>query len=139
MEKVLKMKLSEMQPSQLYISREKLACVMKMFRKSNSSLGPIPIKKLGNEIVIVDGHTRAFAAFLHNLKEVDVYWEEETLDWDAYKICVEWCKNEGIHTIADLKDRVIPQKDYETLWLERCAEMQKELSRKRCLQSENKL
>jgi len=102
-------------------------------------LEPIPIKKLGNEIVIVDGHTRALAAFLHNLKEVEVYWEEEKLDWDAYRICVEWCKNEGIYTIADLKNKVISQREYEKLWLKRCAEMQKELSRKRRLQPENKL
>ena len=139
MKEIFKMKLTQMQPSQLYISCKKLDRVMKMFGKSNNLLEPIPIKKLGNEIVIVDGHTRALAAFLHNLKEVEVYWEEEKLDWDAYRICVEWCKNEGIYTIADLKNKVISQREYEKLWLKRCAEMQKELSRKRRLQPENKL
>ena len=75
--------------------------------------------------------SRAFAALLHDLSEVPVYWEDEKLDWEEYKICVEWCRKEGIHTIADLKNRVVPQKDYETLWYRRCEKMQKELEAKR--------
>lgn len=126
------MKLKEIQPSQLYISSEKLSEIMKTFNSANHELiEPIPIKKLGNEIIFVDGHTRAFAAFLHGLSEIPVYWEDEELDWDAYEICVEWCKKEGIRTIADLKDRVVSQKDYEILWYARCEEMQRELAKKK--------
>ena len=126
------MKLNEIQPSQLYISSEKLHEVMKTFDPNKpESIEPIPIKKLGKEIIFVDGHTRAFAAFLHDLSEVPVYWEDEELDWDAYEICVGWCKKEGIHTIADLKNRVVPQKDYEVLWYRRCEKMQQDLETKR--------
>lgn len=126
------MKLNEIHPSQLYISSEKLSEVMKTFDSNKpKSIEPIPIKKLGNKIIFVDGHTRAFAAFLHNLSEVLVYWEDEELDWDAYEICVEWCKKEGIHTIGNLKCRVVPQKDYEILWYRRCEKMQQDLEAKR--------
>lgn len=99
--------------------------------KDSKSIEPIPVKKLGDDIIFVDGHTRAFAAFLHGFSEVPVYWEYEELDWDVYKICVEWCKSEGIRTIADLKNRVIPQGEYEVLWYERCEKMQRNLERKR--------
>jgi hypothetical protein len=116
----------------LYISSEKLAEVMKTFNPAKPELiEPIPVKKLGNETVFVDGHTRAYAAFLHGFSEVPVYWEDEELDWDAYEICVEWCKEEGIHTIADLNNRVISQKDYETLWYNRCEEMQRDLAKRK--------
>ena len=126
------MKLNKIQPSQLYISSEKLSEVMKTFDPSKpDSIEPIPIKRLGNDIIFVDGHTRAFAAFLHGLSEVPVYWEYEKLDWEVYKICVEWCKKEGIRTIADLKNRVVLQKDYEILWYRRCEKMQQELEAKR--------
>jgi len=126
------MKLNKIQPSQLYISSEKLSVVMKMFDPDKpESIEPIPIKRLGNRIVFVDGHTRAFAALLHDLSEVPVYWDDEELNWEEYKVCVEWCRKEGIHTIADLKNRVVPQKDYETLWYRRCERMQKELEAKR--------
>jgi hypothetical protein len=126
------MKLDRIQPSQLYISSEKLSQVMKAFNPIKPELlEPIPVKKLGRQIVFVDGHTRALAAFLHGFSEVMVYWEDEELDWDEYKICVKWCKDEGIHTIADLKNRIIPQENYEVLWLKRCEKMQKELAAKR--------
>ncbi|MBS7636240.1 hypothetical protein KEJ37_02665 [Candidatus Bathyarchaeota archaeon] len=88
------MKLSEIQPSQLYICSEKLSVVMKAFNVDNPN---------GNEVILVDGHIRAFAAFLCSFSEIPVYWECEELDWYAYKICVEWRKKEGIHTIAHLK------------------------------------
>jgi hypothetical protein len=126
------MKINEIQPSQLYISSEKLSEIMKMFDSVNPELiEPIPIKRLGDEIVFVDGHTRAFAAFLRGFSEVPVYWEDEELDWDAYEICVRWCKEDGIHAIADLKDRVVSQKDYETLWYARCEEMQQGLAKRK--------
>lgn len=132
MTKAFMMKLNEIQPSQLYISSEKLSEIVKTFDCSNPKLiEPIPIKKLGNEIVFVDGHTRAFAVFLRGFSEVPVYWEDEELDWDAYEICLRWCKEDGIHTVADLKNRVVSQKDYETLWYARCEEMQRGLAKRK--------
>lgn len=141
MPKTFMMKLDKIQPTQLYISSEKLSEVMKIFDPKNpKSMEPIPIKKLENEIIFVDGHTRAFAAFLHGFSKVPVYWEDEELDWDAYKICVRWCKKEKIRIIADLKNRIVPQKDYEILWYKRCEKMQRNLKQKRkrkSLESQN--
>lgn len=126
------MKLKEIQPSQLYVSSEKLSQVTRTFDPSRpESIEPIPIKKLGGEIIFVDGHTRAFAAFLHNVSAIPVYWEDEELDWDAYEICVDWCKGEGIRTIEDLKDRVVSQEDYEILWYRRCEKMQQNLAERK--------
>lgn len=126
------MRLDGIQPTQLFISSEKLSEVMKTFDATNPALmAPIPIKRLKNKVILVDGHTRAFAAFLHGFSQIPVYWETEELDWDAYEICVEWCEKEGIRTIADLKDRVVAHKDYEKLWYERCEKMQRDLEAKR--------
>jgi len=129
MPKTFMMKLDKIQPSQLYISSEKLSNVMKNFNAN--SIEPIPVKKLGGDIIFVDGHTRAFVAYLHGLKEIPVYWEYEEPDWEAYKICVEWCKKEGIYAIADLENRVISHREYEILWYRRCEEMQRNLEAKR--------
>jgi hypothetical protein len=93
-----RMRLDEIQPSQLYINRAKLEIVMRMIESGQaSSLGPIPIKELDGEIISTDGHTRA------------------------------WCKEEGIRTIANLADRIIDSAEYQVLWLERCRKMQQEL------------
>jgi hypothetical protein len=132
MTKAFMMKLDEIQPSQLYICSEKLDEVMRAIDPGGpSEIEPIPIKRLVGRIIFVDGHTRAFAAFLLGFPRIPVYWEDEELDWDAYAICVEWCDKEGIRTIADLKNRVVSEKDYEILWYQRCEEMQQDLAKRK--------
>ncbi len=122
--------LDEIQPSQLLVSSGKLAYVMERFDPPNpDSLDPIPVKALDGDVIFTDGHTRALAVFLSGLPEVRVFWDEDDLDWDAYRICVEWCKTEGIFTIAGLKDRIISPEDYEVLWHNRCREMQQSLEK----------
>ncbi len=128
MPEIFILKLNEIQPSQLYISSSKLARVRKTFNYlTTGALTPVTVKKLGDDIIYTDGHTRAFAAFMNNQTEIRAVWDEDDEDWEAYKICVQWCKDEGIHKIADLKDRVIPSDEYEKLWLNRCRDMHKEL------------
>lgn len=126
------MSLDKIQPSQLYINREKLARVMEILKSGGKgSLEPIPIKELNGEIVSTDGHTRALAWYLKGNSEVEVEWEDTDLDWEAYEICIAWCKKEGILSIADLEDRIIGPSEYQTLWLDRCRRMQEELAAKR--------
>jgi len=126
------MRLDEMQPSQLFISSAKLSQVIAGFDQAGpGSLAPIPVKELCGKIIMTDGHTRALAALLSGLTEVRVFWDEDELDWEAYEICVQWCEEEGIHTIADLKGRIVPPEDYQRLWLGRCEEMQHELEARR--------
>jgi hypothetical protein len=123
------MALGKIQPSQLFISTEKLAAVLRDFDPAH--LEPIPIKRQGDDVVMTDGHTRAFAAFLSGLAEVPVVWDEEDLDWEAYEICVEWCKQDGILTVGDLVGRVIGPADCQQRWLGRCRKMHQDLEAKR--------
>lgn len=123
------MSLAEMQPSQLFISTEKLAEVVRGFDPSH--MDPIPVKRLGDDIVMTDGHTRGFAAFLHGRQELPVVWDEDELDWEAYEICVAWCKEDGIRSVADLVGRVIGPAEYEERWLGRCRAMHRALEQKR--------
>ncbi len=128
----LLMNLSDIQPSQLYISSEKLAEVTRTFDpRQPESLEPVPVKELGGQVVYTDGHTRAFAAFQAGWLEIPVVWDTDELDWEAYRICVDWCKAAGIRTIADLAGRVIDAGRYETLWHERCRRMHRHLAAKR--------
>ncbi len=51
--RTFKMKLDKIQPSQLYISSEKLSQVMKTFDPSKPELlEPIPVKKVGGEVYL---------------------------------------------------------------------------------------
>ncbi len=132
MREVFKLRLDEIQPSQLYISRPRLDTLLKRIKTGNtSSIEPIPIKELDGELVSTDGHTRGVAWHLCGYAEVEVEWEDLEMDWEAYTICVQWCKDEGIHSIIDLKYRIINSHDYQKLWLDRCRIMQEELEEKR--------
>jgi hypothetical protein len=130
--KVFEMELAAIQPSQLFISVEKLNQVEKNYAPLNpETLPPIPIKRLGDDIVFTDGHTRALVAHLYGFEKIRVFWDADELDWEAYEICVCWCKEARIRTIADLKGRIVSQEDYKVLWYQRCDQLHHDLAMRR--------
>ena len=119
------MNLCDIQPSQLYISKEKLKEVDEYLDSIDiDDIYPIPIKKIGNNIFFTDGHTRAFALYRREVNKIKVCWDEDDLSWVEYIICLDWCNKEGIKSIADLKNRIVDEEAYKKLWLNRCYEMQ---------------
>ncbi len=132
MNEVFRLRLDVIQPSQLYISRTKFDAVMKYFETSTESqLEPIPVKRIDDMVVSTDGHTRGVAWHLQGYEVVDVVWEDLEMDWDEYRVYVDWCKEEGITSMCDLSDRFLDHSEYEILWLERCRIMQEELENQR--------
>ncbi len=133
MHRIFKIPLDSIQPTQLYINSAKLDYVMKILKQSEEpAIEPIPVKRLDGQVIFVDGHTRALAAFLLGISEIPVYYwndedEDEKLDWDEYRVCVDWCRVEGIKRISDLKSRIVSNKNYQILWLDRCKKMQQDL------------
>jgi hypothetical protein len=117
------MRLDEIQPSQLYINRAKLAQV----QAEAGPLGPLPVKRLAGRVVLTDGHTRALAAWQAGRSEIEVYWDRDELDWAAYEICVAWCDEAGLRTVADLALRVVAPEEHKVIWLQRCSRMQRAL------------
>jgi ribosomal protein S18 acetylase RimI-like enzyme len=120
------MQLKEIQPSQLYISEVKLKKVRTFLEDVDvRSLDPIPIKRIGDATFFTDGHTRALALMEQGLEEIEVYWDEDDLDWLQYLICLSWCEDANIREIADLRERVVDHSTYRRLWHKRCDAMQK--------------
>ena len=108
---------------------EKLAQVQERWPAIDAhTFPPIPVKRLGDRVVMTDGHTRALVACLSGLSQIRVYWDEDDLDWEAYEICVAWRQADGVRSIADLKDRVVGEEYYERLWHRRRRAMHRELA-----------
>ena len=130
--RVVLLPLSQVQPSQLYISSAKLAQVQAWWwPRRVERLPAIPVVQLDGFIVATDGHTRAFAACRAGLRAIPVVWDVDELDWNAYRICVEWCRAERIRTIMDLEGRVVSPSAYEELWLDRCRRVHERLAEMR--------
>ncbi len=124
--------LLDLQPSQLWINQAKLAAVERRVERSGREpYDALPITRLAGSFVLTDGHTRAFAAFRAGLRQISVIRDRDELDWKAYRICVEWCIEEGVYSVADLTSRVIDSADYEERWLKRCRMMQERLALER--------
>ncbi len=123
-----KIKLMDIQPSQFYISSEKLHSVKKWFDPSDlSNFAPLPIKELNGKIIFTDGHTRAVAAYLAGLERVPLCWDCDELDEEAYMICVKACESRGITRISGLEHRVIPPEEYRAKWDSWCDGVQEAL------------
>jgi hypothetical protein len=123
--RVFSLPLTEIQPSQLYISTAKLARIAAWWQPPRAAtLPPIPVKLLDGIVTFTDGHTRALAAYRRGFRSLPVYWDPDDLDWEAYRICVVWCRAAAIRTVMDLNDRLLAPDLYDVLWLDRCRSMQ---------------
>ncbi len=121
-------KLTELQPSQFYISEKKLREINAWFRpEALSGFAPIPLKLLDGRPVMTDGHTRAVAALLAGLDAVPLVWDEDELEWDMYRRCVEECRRRGVSSPADLLERVISEAEYGEKWDRWCDKMHAEV------------
>jgi len=120
-EETMYRKIDQITPSQLYLSSERLKDV------NNIETEPLPIRRIGDELFFTDGHHRAFTLYKKGEKEVEVYTDEDDMDWLQYLICVNWCEKEGIYTIADMSDRIVSEKEFNELWIERCQSMHEQV------------
>ena len=120
--------LKDLQPSQFYISQAKLSNIQAWFHKDDlSNFEPLPVKVLDGIPILTDGHTRAVVAILAGLESVPLVYEEDELDWNLYRYCVEQCNQKGIHSPYDLVDRVISACEYEEKWINWCEQISSKL------------
>jgi len=113
--------LESLQPSQLYICKEKLEAVQNEFNHDPLAIfWDYPVLKLDRRLVLTDRHTHALVAFKNGVKFAIAHYDNDELDVSAYRICVSWCLEEGIKMIGDLKDRVLPLVEYQVMSLYNC-------------------
>ncbi len=118
--------LNALQPTQLYVSSQKLAR-LRAARQAGAEPPPVPIARLLGTLIYTDGHTRALAAHLAGLTSIPVVYDDDPLDMRAYSVCVGWCRAQQIWTVADLAGRVLEPLDYQRLWLDRCRLLRRQL------------
>lgn len=115
--------LEDVRPTQLYLSKEKLARVLEWFDVDDPNCGSLPAFEHEGAWYFSDGHTRAFVAALAGADTVRIHHDErvrEEYNFEMYRTCIDWCAEEGIETIHDLCGRVVEPDTYEECWIGRC-------------------
>lgn len=114
----------ELSPSQLYISARKLRAVMEWFDFDSPAYEPCPAYVLDGTLILMDGHTRAFVAYLGGANSIRIREledsEAEELNLGLYRECLEWCRQEGVSDLSDFIGRVVSHSAFEELWIDRC-------------------
>jgi hypothetical protein len=111
--KLFKYNINKLQPSQFYISSEKISNIASWAKNAEDFI--VPILKNGDELIILDGHTRLYLAKTLNIDEVYVY--EDSSD-DYIWGFVDEARKRNVYTINDLK--LVSKEDYEVLWNKFC-------------------
>lgn len=121
------MPLLELGLSQIYLNENKIKAIEEWFNPNDMSLfQPLKVYSFGNgRYTIVDGHSRAFVAYIHGITQVPIAYEKDEMvagevGQILYRADLEWCKRFGIENISHLKKRIISQLEYQRLWIVRC-------------------
>lgn len=116
----------EPQPSQLYLNGRKLALATEWFDFDEPNYEPVPVVEMDGDLVLTDGHTRAFLAWVAGTGELRVRQDTDDLDLATYRQCVGWCEDEGITEIGDLAGRAVNADTFVEVWVRRCEEVAEE-------------
>ena len=113
--------------SQIYLNEDKLTNIQKWLNPADlSNFEPLPVHDFGNgTLTLTDGHSRAFLAYMMGIKELPIIYDTDDIVISEtgkmlYRNDIAWCERFNIHSICDLKDRIVPDSVYQDLWINRC-------------------
>ncbi|MHA2502213.1 MAG: hypothetical protein ACXAE3_05040 [Candidatus Kariarchaeaceae archaeon] len=125
----MRLLIDRLVPSQLFLNQSKLERIrLHVNEHGLDSLPPVPVKHLDQQLVLTDGHTRVYVAHELGEEKVNAVWDTEPLDWQLYRLCVLWAKDEGIGHVADLGKRILPADIYIKRWIGRCHQAERQLN-----------
>lgn len=110
---LIEIDIFELQPSQFFVNEDKVNAVSSFVNSSKDVV--IPIIKKDEMIIVLDGHTRLYAASMKGIKTVFVF-DTET-DQYIYDF-VQEAQRRNIKNVSDLKR--LSHEDYEKEWYSYC-------------------
>ncbi|MGT2933136.1 hypothetical protein [Streptococcus catagoni] len=115
-----KIKIKSLQPSQLYLSQKKLDAIRQWLDPQNNEPSQaIIVRKIADDLVILDGHSRAFVAMEKGCEDILVDYDEKD-QWPYYEDCVRLCQKRHIYSVSDLKENILNEEDYKEKWITFC-------------------
>ena len=116
----MNVKITDLHPTQLYLSEKKLQDIQMLYQSAeNINVDPISILAVSNRLLITDGHHRAYQALLAGQDTISAEFDQDGGD-ALYALYAQVCEERKIDSILDLKDRILPQDEYEAKWYNWC-------------------
>ena len=116
----MKVNIKNLHPTQFYLSEKKLQGIQMLYQSEKIiNLDPISILAFGNRLLITDGHHRAYQALLAGQNTISAEWDKDGGD-ELYNLYAQACEEKKIYSILDLKNRILPQDEYEAKWYNGC-------------------
>ena len=119
-EKEVEVKITDLHPTQLYLSEKKLHDIQMLDQSAEIiNMDPISILAVGNRFLITDGHHRAYQALLAGRDMISAEFDRDGGD-ELYALYAQACEERKIDSVLDLKNRILPQDEYEAKWYNWC-------------------
>ena len=116
----MEVNIKDLHPSQLYLSEKKLQDLQMLYQSvEKPSINPISVLAFGNRLLITDGHHRAYQALLLGQDTISAEFDKDGGD-ELYHLYAQACEERKIYSILDLKNRILPQDEYEAKWYNWC-------------------
>ena len=119
-EKDMEVKITDLHPTQLYLSEKKLHDIQMLDQSAEIiNMDPISILAFGDGFLITDGHHRAYQALLAGRDMISAEFDRDGGD-ELYALYAQACEERKIDSVLDLKHRILPQDEYEAKWYNWC-------------------
>ena len=116
----MKVKLTDLHPTQLYLSEKKLHDIQMLDQSAEIiNMDPISILAVGNRFLITDGHHRAYQALLAGRDTISAEFDRDGGD-ELYHLYAQACEERKIYSVLDLKNHILAQEEYEAKWYNWC-------------------
>ena len=119
-EKEVEVKITDLHPTQLYLSEKKLQAIQMLDQSADIiNVDPISVLAFGNRFLIIDGHHRAYQALLAGRDTISAELDRDGGD-ELYALYAQACEERKITSVLDLKHRILAQDEYEAKWYNWC-------------------
>ena len=116
----MEVKITDLHPTQLYLSEKKLQAIQMLDQSADIiNVDPISVLAFGNRFLITDGHHRAYQALLAGRDTISAEFDRDGCD-ELYHLYAQACEKRKIYSVLDLKNRIIPEDEYEAKWYNWC-------------------
>ena len=116
----MEVKITDLHPTQLYLSEKKSQAIQMLDQSADIiNVDPISVLAFGNRFLITDGHHRAYQALLAGRDTISAEFDRDGGD-ALYALYAQACEERKIDSVLDLKNRILPQDEYEAKWYNWC-------------------